>query len=111
MRIAGEPLFGARDADQFEEIDRLGFGFAPAGTFVQPNRFGYLLPGGVDRIQKGHRVLENHPDPVAADGTDLILRHLEQVVAVEVNRSAGVSSGRYGHETNDRPGRDTFAGT
>ena len=49
---------------------------------VQHKGFGNLEPDREDGVERGHGVLEDHRDPVAADLPDLFVRYLEQVLAI-----------------------------
>ena len=53
-------------------------------------------PDGVDRIERGHRLLEDHRDLVAADLLHLLLGRVEQVPALEADLAADDAPGRVG---------------
>ena len=50
---------------------------------MQHHRFGDLLPDGQHGVQRGHRLLEDHGDAVAADLAHLIFRQLQEIGPVE----------------------------
>jgi hypothetical protein len=52
-------------------------------VIVRPDLLGDLLADPVHRIQRGHRVLEDHGDPGAADLADLLRVQRHHVVALE----------------------------
>ena len=67
MGIVGEPAFGIANADQVEQFDgpcprRLGF-----KATMQKQTFANLLFDFMQRVERGHRLLEDHRDPVAAN--------------------------------------------
>ena len=55
---------------------------------VRLDRLDDLLADPVHRIERGHRVLEDHPDLVAAEVLHLRVRDLEQVPALVVHLAA-----------------------
>src|SRR5579859_7688619 len=63
------------------------------------------------RVQRGHRILKNHGDPVTADAADLPVVHFEQVFAVERDTARGDPAWRLGDEAHDRQCRHTLATT
>src|SRR5262245_53115331 len=54
---------------------------------MQPQGLGDLAADGEDRIEAGHRLLEDHADIVAADLAHGALAELEQVAALETYRA------------------------
>ena len=73
----------AGDADQAEHLHDPLPGLRLGHAAVQPQRLGDLRADGGDRIERGHRVLEDHADVDAADAPQgrLVQRH--QVDPVE----------------------------
>src|SRR5258708_21044473 len=51
------------------------------------NGFDDLVADGETRIERGHRLLKNHRQPVAAQIAQGLVGHIEQVEAVEANRA------------------------
>ena len=49
---------------------------------VERDRLGDLVADGEDRVERGHRLLEDHRDRVAADVSDIVLVDQRQQVAV-----------------------------
>ena len=49
-------------------------------ALVQVQRLGDLLLDGVERIERGHRLLEHHGDAVAADVAQHRLRRADQLL-------------------------------
>ena len=67
VRVRVEKLLRTGQQHLFEEIENLFFSLFFRNLFVQQNLFGDLLAAPDDRIERGHRFLENHPDLVAPD--------------------------------------------
>ena len=50
---------------------------------VDAERLGDLQSDGQDRIERGHRLLEDHRDVAAADLAHLLVGEVEQIAAFE----------------------------
>ena len=61
------------DLDAGQELDRLIPCLAPAEAAMADEHGRDLVAGGNDGVQRAHRFLEDHPDPVAAHGGKLAL--------------------------------------
>ncbi len=85
MRILADPARGFGDADQLQHLDRALERRPPGEALVQGQRLGDLAADGQDRVERGHRFLEDHRDVVAADGAHLGRRQIEQVAALETD--------------------------
>ena len=59
-----------------------------AELLVQHRSFRDLLADGQHRVQRGHRILEDHRDLVAPDRAHPLLVELQQVLAVVADRAA-----------------------
>src|SRR5580765_2247114 len=68
-----------RNADLLQQVDCASARLFLVGPLVNSNRLGDLHPDGVHRVQRGHRVLEDHRHLVAANVLQLVLVHLEHV--------------------------------
>src|SRR5436190_8985384 len=62
-----------------------------------------------DRIQRGHRILEHHRDLGPADVPQLLLRHLQQILAVEVRLASNDLARGLRDEPEDRHRADALA--
>ena len=84
VRIAGERELFGRQSDPVEHLarQRLGVGSVRAG--VPANALGDLLADRLQRVERRHRLLEDHADVVAAQRAHLLLRGGEDFDAVEV---------------------------
>ena len=66
-----------------EQFSGARAGFLVVHAQMQLQRFGDLGADGQHRIQRGHRVLENHGDFRAAHQPHLFVRELQQVTPLE----------------------------
>ena len=100
VRVAGHPLGGAGHADQPEHLHRAVQRGPPAGAAVQPDRLGDLVADGLRRVQRGQRVLEDHPDQVPADVLHLVLGQRGDVRAVDGDPPGGdvAAAGQQAHD-------------
>ena len=66
MRIGFQALQRLANTDQFQQFQRPLTCRAPLQAFMNFQHFTDLLFHRVQRVQRGHRLLENHRNPVAA---------------------------------------------
>ncbi len=89
VRIAREREAGFGQADPREglagDLARLG----AAGAGVDQHGFGDLIADGPERIERGHRLLEDHADLAAANVAEGRLVEAEQIGAVEADVAGG----------------------
>ena len=83
VRVVVDAVAGGRDTDQLQQLDGPPAGRRAVQPLVQLERFADLTANGQDRIQRGHRVLEDHGDVVATHLPHVVLFELEQVTSVE----------------------------
>src|SRR3972149_6787840 len=62
-------------------------------------------------VQGRHRLLEDHGDLVAADVPDLVLVHLDELFALEVDGAGDDLAGRHRYQAEDGEGGDGVAAT
>ena len=99
-----------RDADELEQLDHplphlVALQLRPVGR----DRLRELVADSEHRIERGHRILEDHRDVVAANLTQLLRRHLQQVAAVEDGLPARDLSGRLRDQPEQRHHADALA--
>ena len=83
---------------------------ARAHMLVQVKRLGDLLFDGVERIERGHRLLEHHRDAVAADAAQHRLRRAHQLLPVELDAARRpMRRGGVGQELQHRQRRHRFS--
>ena len=68
-----------------------------------------LIAHGVDRVEGGHGLLENHGDAVAADVAHLGRRQGEKILPLEADAAAGDAAGRLLDQTHDGQGGHALA--
>ena len=77
---------------------------------MQQQDLADLLLDGVERIERGHRLLEDDSDVVAAHVADLGLGQAQQLLALEADRAGRMVRGGIRQELQDRERGDRFAG-
>jgi hypothetical protein len=90
MRIAGEPRFRLWNADLREQLQRPRPRHRTANAAVQLQNLADLRLDGVQRIERGHRLLEDDRNVIAADAANFALRQIEQFAALEAYGAGGM---------------------
>ena len=83
VRIAGKGKFFGRQPDTVEHFSRQRLGVGSVRAGVPAYALGDLLADRLQRVQRRHRLLEDHADVVAAQGAHLLLGGGQYVDAVE----------------------------
>ena len=109
MRVVVDPLLRVGDPDGAEELGRPVVGLRLGAALVLADLLGDLPTDPVDRVERGHRVLEDHRDLCAADLPHRVLADLHQVAAL-VDDLALEHRVRVDDEPHDRHHRDALAG-
>src|SRR2546425_3941952 len=85
MRVLPEPSLGVRDPDHRQELrcptSRLRWRHPEVD--LEPLR--ELAPDGEHRVERGHRLLEDHRDLAAADPPHLLVGERQEVPALEAD--------------------------
>ena len=79
MRILLEPARAVGDADQLQQFERARARLLVGHLQVDQQRLHHLLADRQDRVERGHRLLEDHRDVAAADLAHLFRGEVEQV--------------------------------
>ncbi|CUK21701.1 Uncharacterised protein [Achromobacter sp. 2789STDY5608615] len=79
VRIAVEDGAGLGDAHPFEHAQRLGARRGRVQPLVQLQRFGDLVAGREARVERGHRLLEDHGHVGAAHALQRAVGRVDQV--------------------------------
>src|SRR3954453_11920493 len=109
MRIAREPTLRVRNpAQPYQLNDALARSHA-SDPAMQQQDLADLLLDGVKRIERGHRLLEDDRDIVAADLTNVALRQAQPLLAPEMNRTGGMARGWIGQQLHHGERRDRLA--
>ena len=88
VRVVLQPQLRARDPDLVEQLGRALVGLLAVHAEVRLERLADLPADRQHRVERGHRVLEDHRDLAAADRAQLLVVQREQVAAVEHRRAA-----------------------
>src|SRR5215217_3071841 len=110
MRILVGATGGLGDADEFEHLDGALMGLLLAELFVLDHHFGDLGADGVNRVEAGHRLLEDHADIVAANGAHLLLRKGHEILAAQADPAARDAADLLGQEAHDGEAGHRLAG-
>ena len=101
MRVGLEALVRFGNADQLQQLQSACRSRLAAQAFVQGQHLVDLLLDAVQRVQRGHGLLKDHGDAVAANAAQFVLVQFEQVLSGVVNAAAGVLGQRVGQQTQD----------
>ncbi|MDT4847552.1 hypothetical protein FQZ97_816120 [compost metagenome] len=107
MRVGVEARGGIGNAHAVEQVEgflaRLRLGEAA----VQHQRLADLARDGVHRVQRRHRLLEDHADAVAADLAHLLLGQADEFLSVELDAARDL--GRRRQQAHERHHGDRLA--
>src|SRR4029077_9175550 len=109
VRIFFDPKLGVRNVHDAQHLDALVRGIATAQPLMQPDRFSDLFTDGEYRIERGHRLLEDHRDLLAAGLSHRFGRDVEQVDAAITNLARGDVARRLADQPHDAERGDAFA--
>jgi hypothetical protein len=101
VRVLVHAALGLGDLHHAQHFHGALHRIGAAGLLVQLHRLGDLPAHGEHRVQRGHRLLEDHGDAVAANLAHLALAQLHQVGAAQPH-GARVTPRRRGHQPQDR---------
>ena len=110
MRITVEPAFRIADADLSEHLDDARARRLAGEAAVQQQNLADLLLDRMQRIERGHRLLEDDGDVVAAHAPHVAFGKLYQVAALVEDAARGMVGGGIGEELEDRERGHRFAG-
>ena len=104
-----EPALRRADPDQAQQVQHVPAGLRPARPAMQAERLADLEADREGRVERGHRLLEDHPDAVAAHVPHRALVERQQVLALEQDAPALDRRRRHRQQPHDRPRRDALA--
>jgi hypothetical protein len=107
VRPGAQALLRRRDADARERRGGLVARLRARHRAVRQDGVDHLVADAQQRMQRGHRILEDHRNATAADRAQLALRHGAQVAAAVAHR-ARHDTGRV-DQPEDRIGGDRLA--
>jgi len=93
--------------DTIEQGDGFLAGLARRAIGVASQRLGHLTANRVHRIERGHRLLEDHADAIAAQLAVIRIRQAHQLAALEADAAA--DDGAVGQQAHQRERGDGFA--
>ena len=108
VRIVVEALARVRDVHLLEQLDRALARLVARDVEVPLHRLGQLQADRERRVQRRHRILEDHRDLAAAHVFELVLRELVQHAALEADL-AGLDPRRRHEQPHDRERRHRLA--
>ena len=109
VRVLLDALFSRRDARFLQQPNRALAGFFGADRQVGEDGFGQLAPDGVQRVQRGQRVLKDGADLAATDGPHLLVGQVVDALAGQANLPASNAAGRL-QQADDGRTRERLAG-
>ena len=85
VRIGSHPAFGKGYAHELQEVERALVRRIARDVLVMNDRLDDLAADRVERIERGHRLLEDHGDLPPTDGVELPLGQAEDVAAAIID--------------------------
>ncbi|MNL36441.1 hypothetical protein D3C87_1585220 [compost metagenome] len=111
MGVVVHAVGGPGDADGFEHLDGALASGGAVDLLVERDGFHDLLADREHGVERGHGVLRDQGDAVAADLAHLGLGEAQQVLALEEDRAADDLALGARHQPHDRQGSDALAAT
>src|SRR5262252_313748 len=108
VRVVLLPPLGRRDADPVQQRHHAADGVPRREALVGRHRLFDLRPDPRHRVQRRHRVLEDHRNVVAPELPDLLRVHLRDITVAEPDVTAD-DAARVGHQAQDREGGHRLA--
>ncbi len=102
MRIVVQARVGAGNADHLQQLHGTLARLLLVHVQVQFERLGDLAPDRQHRVERGHRILEDHGDAVAANLAQLVFAQLEQVLTVKPHFAVHDLAGWLWNQANER---------
>ena len=106
--IVVQALLGAGNAHHLEQLDGAPLRAGMLELLVRLQHLGQLPLDGQDRVQRGHRVLEDHGQPIPAQLPQLVIVLAQQLIPVE-DDGARRPGRRLGQEPQHGQRADAFA--
>src|SRR3954462_9594112 len=109
VRVFARPLLRLGNAHEAQHVDGLALRGRAAEALVQQQGFGDLLADRHDRVERSHRLLEDHGNFFAAQPLHRLLRKAEEIDAVELDAPPDDAPRRIGYEPHERERSNSFA--
>ena len=91
VRVRPQPLLGLLQPHEVQQLQRPRTGFPAAHRPVHEQDLSDLLLDRVQRVQRGHRLLEHHPDAFAADRQQVLVGQADHFRAGDPDRAPRVA--------------------
>jgi hypothetical protein len=111
VRVLPQPARRIGDPHRVEHVAREPQRLAVAGALVDADGLAHLRADRHDRVEGGHRLLEDHRDVAAADPAHRGFGQRHEVAAVEQDAPAGEPEARLRQEPHDGERGDRLAGS
>jgi hypothetical protein len=111
VRIGFEPVFRFLNASPGQQADRLVPGLFRRHLPMEEQRLHKLTANRMHRIERSHRLLEDHGDIIAAHSPDFPFADLEQITALEKNLTLRPNAADILQQAEDGQGGHRLAGT
>jgi hypothetical protein len=109
MRVVVKPALGVGNPHLPQELDRAVAGFLARDVGVTPDCLDQLISDGNDRIERCHRILEDHRDVLAPHPLHLSVGQGSEVTAHEADGTADNPCGRFRQQAHHRQRRERLA--
>ena len=109
VRVLIDARFGGRDTGFLQQMDGALACLGSAHRQVRLDGLGQLPTDGVQRVERGQRVLEDGADLAATDGAHLLVRQLIDAPAFEHDLTSGNAPRRL-KQADDGRARERLAG-
>ena len=87
MRVFVDPFLGRGDVNAPQQLDGPLARAAPGAAAMAQNGLDDLVADGEARVERRHRLLKNHRQPVAAEVAQGLVGHVEQIETIEPDRA------------------------
>ena len=101
VRILVKPAIRIGNADHLQQIERAGARRRLVHVEMDHQRFHDLEPDGQHRVQRRHRLLEDHRDIAAANLAHFVFSKLEKIAPLEQDAAADDAACRLGQQPHD----------
>src|SRR5205814_4445357 len=88
MRILLRPLFRGGNSCERQRLDGTIPGLFSTDAGMDPGDFGDLVSDGENRIERRHRLLEDHRDAVATDAAHRVVGKGDEILSLELDAAS-----------------------
>ena len=109
VRVLAQPPLGIRNPHHAEQLGRAPARLGRGKTQVDLEPLGELAPDREHRVQRGHRLLEDHADLAAPHVTHRLFGELQEIAALEQDLATDDPARGPGDEPHDAQRADALA--